>query len=198
MKDAPHAPFLPFALEQNNINARREVLKVAQEIGDDTQEANRMPKSETLMKFTVLTRLVRIMKQKAIYEAGQQLFAPQESEDFHSSKSAKRNAAWKAYRDAVAEAGTPASFATIAQWIQENKVRGNEAAALIATQVNSIRYPTEEVMKAFYELATSDNVQKQQHLNATALHALATFLRHSQVSNHSAYSFYPVRIIFLV
>jgi hypothetical protein len=191
MKDAPQPPFLPFALEQNNINAQREALKIAQEIAEETQDPNRMPKAETLTKFNVLARLVRIMKQKAIHEVGQQLHAPQDSEDFHSSKSAKRNAAWKAYRDAVAEAGTPASFATIVQWINENKVRENEAAALIATQVRSIRYPTEEVMKAFYELATSEKVQKQAQLNATALHSLTNFLRNTQVSNHSAYSFYP-------
>lgn len=191
MKDAPQPPFLPFALEQQNINARREALKVANEIGEETQDPNHMPKSETLSKFNILARLVRIMKQKDIYSVGQELFAPQQSEDFHSSKSAKRNAAWKAYRDAVAEAGTPASFATIVQWIEENKVRGNEAAALIATQVGSIRYPTEQVMKAFYDMATSEMVQKQQYLNSTALTSLATFLRHAQVNNHSAYSFYP-------
>lgn len=178
-------------MEQTKIYAQREALKIAQEIAEELQDPNRMPKARTLTKFTVLARLVRIMKQKQIYEAGQQLFAPQESEDFQSSKSAKRNAAWKAFRDAVAEAGTPASFATIVQWIEENKVRENEAAALIATQVRSIRYPTEEVMKAFYELATSERVQKQAQLNATALTSLASFLRHAQVSNHSAYSFYP-------
>lgn len=191
MKDAPQAPFLPFALEQNNINARREALKIAQQIGEESQDPNRMPKEETLSKFNILARLVRIMKQKDIHAAGQELFSQQDQEDFHSSKSAKRNAAWKAYRDAVAEAGTPASFATIVQWIQDKKVQENEAAAMIATQPKAMRYPTEEVMKAFYELATSEMVQKQKFLNATALHSLANFLRQSQVSNHSAYSFYP-------
>lgn len=191
MKDAPQPPFLPFALEQQNINAKREALKIAQEIAEETQNENNMPKAETLSKFTILARLVRIMKQKDIHEVGQQLFAPEDSEDFQSSKSAKKNAAWKAYRDAVAEAGTPASFATIAQWISENKVRENEAAALVATQVRSIRYPTEQLMKAFYDMATSENVQKQAQLNHTALQSLASFLRNAQVSNHSAYSFYP-------
>lgn len=191
MKDAPQAPFLPFALEQNNINARREALKVAQQIGEESQDPNRMPKAETLTKFNILARLVRIMKQKDIYAAGQELFSQQNQEDFHSSKAAIRNAAWKAYRDAVAEAGTPASFATIVQWIEEKKVQENEAAALIATQVKSFRYPTEEVMKAFYDLATKDMVEKQQYLNSTTLLSLCNFLRRAQVSNHSAYSFYP-------
>ena len=191
MKDAPQPPFLPFALEQNNINAKREAVKVAQQIGEETQDENNMPKAQTLSKFTVLARLVRVMKQKEIYEAGQELFAPQISEDFHSTKSAVRNAAWKAYRDAVAEAGTPASFATIVQWINENKIRENEAASLIATQVKAIRYPTEQLMNAFFDLATSEKVQKQVYLNQTALQSMASFLRQSQVSNHSAYSYYP-------
>jgi hypothetical protein len=191
MKDAPQPPFLPFALEQNNINAQREAIKVANSIAEDSQEPNRMPKSETLTKFTILTRLVRIMKQKTIREVGQQLFAPSENQDFHSSKSAIRSTAWKAYRDAVAEAGTPASFATIVEWIQEKKVREFEAAALIATQVKAIRYPTEQVMKLFADFATSEATQKEAHLNSTALHALCSFLRYTQVSNHSAYSYYP-------
>lgn len=192
MKKAPLAPFLPFALEQNNIKAQREAEKLAQEIAEETQNPNSMPKSETLTKFNILTRLVRIMTQKEIHDAAQKYYISDDATDSQSSSQAKRSAAWKAFRDAVAEAGTPASFATIAQWIQENKVRENEAASLIATQVNAIRYPTEEVMNAFYDLATDENVQKQNYLNATALQALASFLRQSQVSNHSAYSFYPV------
>lgn len=191
MKDAPQPPFLPFALEQNNINAQREAMKVAQEIGSDVQDPNRMPKSETLTKFNILSRLVRIMKQKTIREVGQQLFAPSQTGDFHSSKGAERTTAWKAYRDAVAEAGTPASFATIVEWIEEKKVRGNEAAALIATQVKAIRYPTEQVMKLFADFATSEGTQKEAFLNSTALQSLCSFLRYTQVSNHSAYSYYP-------
>lgn len=191
MKNAPQPPFLPFALEQNNINAQREAQKVVEQIADDFQNPNLMPKAETLTKFNVLTRLIRIMSQKDIYNTAQKYYISDDATDPHSSSSAKRSAAWKAFRDAVAEAGTPASFATIAQWIQENKVRENEAASLIATQVRSIRYPTEEVMNAFYDLATSESVQKQSYLNATALQSLASFLRQSQVSNHSAYSFYP-------
>lgn len=192
MKNAPQPPFLPFALEQNNIKAQREAEKVAQQIAEETQNPNQMPKSETLTKFNILTRLVRIMSQKEIHETAQKYYIADAATDSQSSSSAKRSATWKVLRDAVAEAGTPASFATIAQWIQENKVRENEAASLIATQVNSMRYPTKEVMNAFYDLATSDNVQKQNYLNATALQALSSLLRQSQVSNHSAYSFYPV------
>ena len=156
MKNAPQPPFLPFALEQNNINAERESQKVAEQIAEETQNPNQMPKSETLTKFNVLTRLIRIMKQKEIYNAAQKYYVSDDATDSQSSSSAKRSAAWKVYRDAVAEAGTPASFATIAQWIQENKVHENEAASLIATQVRSIRYPTEEVMNAFYDMAKHD------------------------------------------
>lgn len=191
MKDAPQPPFLPFALEQNNIKAQQEAQKLAEQIAEETQNPNQMPKSETLTKFNVLTRLVRIMKQKEIHETAQKYYVSDASTDFQSSSSAKRSAAWKVFRDAVAEAGTPASFVTIVQWIQENKVRENEAASLIATQVKSIRYPTEQVMNAFYEFATSENTQKQNYLNVTALRSLSSFLRQSQVSNHSAYSFYP-------
>lgn len=168
-------------------------MKVAYQIGEELQDPNTMPEHRTLYKFNVLARLVRIMDQKDILEVGQELYTPaqEQKQDFHSSKQAKRNSAWKAYRDAVAEAGTPASFSVIAQWIKSKLVRGFEAANLIATQVKSIRYPTKELMDKFFEFAISEDVVSQEYLNSTAINALCSFLGHAQVNNHSAYSYYP-------
>lgn len=91
-------------------------------------------------------------------EVGQEFYIHEDQLKQHSEKDAKRNDAWKTYRDAVAEAGTPASFAVIAQWIKSKQVKKSEAANLIATQVKAIRYPTKELMEKFFELATYDEV----------------------------------------
>ena len=191
MKKAPQPPFLPYALEAKNINARREAVNLAQEIGQELRNPSSMPKANTLGKFNILARLIRIMDAKDIHEGGQELYAPEKSGDFHSSKFAATNGAWKAYRDAVAQAGTPSAFTVIRQWIEDKKVRNEEAAEIIATLVKTIRYPTEQLMKEFFELATSKQVQSQQYLNSTALHAMTSFLSYAQVNNHSAYSYYP-------
>lgn len=175
----------------NDINARKECQKVALQIAEELQEPNAMPKHRTLSKFNVLARLVRIMSQKEILEVGQELFTQGQKQDFHSVKQTKQIDAWKVYRDAVAEAGTPASFAVIAQWIKSKQVKGSEASNLIATQVKSIRYPTKELMEKFFELATCEEVTSQAYLNSTAIQSLASFLGQAQVNNHSAYSYYP-------
>jgi hypothetical protein len=56
----------------------------------------------------------------------------------------------KAFRDAVAEAGTQPALATIADWIRSNKVEGQEAAALVAALPRAAITPTPEYLQAFF------------------------------------------------
>lgn len=193
-------PLLPFHVgykgqsiqASHNVQAARDCVKIAQEIGEDIQIPSQIPKANTLAKFNILARLLRTMDQKQINEAGQQLFAPDHASDSQSAKASSRNAAWKAFRDAVAQAGTPSAFSVIKEWVEDKKIQGEEAAEVIATLPKTIRLPTEKLMKAFFDLATSAVVQKQQIFNATALMAVTNFLRTAQVNNRSAYSHYPV------
>lgn len=191
MKDAPHPPFFPLALRSDKVNPTRKAKEVAQKIAEDLQSPNRMPKEQTLIKFDTLTRLVRVMSQKEILDVAYELYAAQKNADFYSDSAAKYQAAWKAYRDAVAEAGTPASFACIAQLIEDGKVRENEAAALIATQERALRYPTKQVLKRFQQLAEDKKVLEQYYLNATTVTTFASVVRRAQVENRTAYAFYP-------
>lgn len=92
------------------INLVQDVEKLAQQIGEELQIPSEIPASNTLNKFNKLARLIRQMNAKEINEAGNQLFYPDREADTHSQKSSARNSAWKAYRDAVAEAGTFSLF----------------------------------------------------------------------------------------
>lgn len=191
MKDAPQPPFFPLASEADKVNVARKAIKIADMIAEELENPNKMPKAQTLTKFNALTRLVRVMDKKEIDQVFEKLYAPQRSSDFHSKSASRRNAAWKAYRDAVAEAGTPASFETIVEWIENDKVRENEAASLIATQERALRYPTDKVLKRFRELTENKKVEEQKYLNATAITTFCSLVRRAQVDNHTAYSFYP-------
>lgn len=130
------------------INPVQEVQKLATEIGKDLQNENDIPKLNTLAKFNILAQVIRILDEKQIQEATRQLYAPQA--DNQSEKSSARNAAWKAYRDAVAQAGTGPAVKELMQWIENKKVDGEEASELIATLPKTIREPTEAVMKLFF------------------------------------------------
>lgn len=132
------------------INAVVEVEKLAQEIGQDLQTPNKIVEDNTLEKFIILNRLVRTMNAKQIDEVYRQLYAPEEQTDSQSTKSSVRNAAWKAFRDSVAEAGTPPAANQIMEWVEQKKVKGEEAAQLIATMGRSIRFPTEQLMRRFF------------------------------------------------
>lgn len=131
-----------------DINVVHKVQQLAQEIGKDLQNESEIPKEDTLEKFNILAQLIRIMDKKQIEEATRQLYAPQA--DNQSEKSSARNAAWKAYRDACAQAGTGPAVEEIFQWIESKRVDGEEAAELIATLPRTIREPTEEMQKSFF------------------------------------------------
>ncbi len=182
LSDAPLPPFLPYPLAQNDFSQVKQAVEVAKKIGEELQEPNKMPEHRTLSRFSVLTRLVRVLTQNQIIDIGKILYtAALAGHDPHNIEHTKNNATWKVYRDAVAEAGTPASFVVLTKWIEEKKVRYNEAAVLIARQVKAIRYPTKELMEKFFEFATSDFVMKQEYLNSTAIDSLCSFLGYSQV-----------------
>lgn len=156
MKDAPETPLLPLSIgyKGQSIQFAKQIKlvqvaqKLAQEIGADLQNPADIPNANTLSKFSILARVIRTMSAKQIEEAGRQLFTPHA--DQHSTKSAERQAAWKAFRDACAEAGTGPAVAQVMAWVQDKNVQGEEAAQLISTLPKTIRTPTSEMMKAFY------------------------------------------------
>lgn len=156
MNNAPEVPLLPLYVgykgqsiqKAKNINGVHLAQQLATEIGKDLQNENDIPKQNTLEKFNILAQVIRILNKKQIEEATRQLYAPQA--DNQSEKSSARNAAWKAYRDAVAQAGTGPAVKELTEWIEAKKVDGEEAAQLIATLPKTIREPTEEMMKLFF------------------------------------------------
>ncbi len=158
MKDAPETPLLPMFVgykgnsiqNYKNINVVVEVEKLAMEIGQDLQNPNKIAEANTLEKYIILTRLSRTMSAKQIDEVQRQLYAPEEQTDFQSTKSSVRNAAWKAFRDAAAEAGTAPTANQVMEWVEQKKVKGEEAAQLIATMGKSMRFPTEQFMQRFF------------------------------------------------
>lgn len=130
------------------IHAVQDAQKLAQEIGEDLQNPSEIPNTNTLSKYTILARIIRTMSAKQIQEAGRQLYAL--NADSQSTKSSARQAAWKAFRDATAEAGTGPAAAQVMSWVQDKNVQGEEAAQLISSLPKTIRTPTAELMKQFY------------------------------------------------
>lgn len=145
MNKAPEDPFEELFIGddgksvQNSMDGKEECMKLVKEISKDLESANDIPKRHTLWKYNMLTNLIRTMDSEQLSETSRAVI-----------KDGKDSKYWKTYRDAVANAGTGPAVNEVMKWIENNQVRGEEAAELIANMPKSIRIPTEEMQRRFF------------------------------------------------
>jgi len=63
-------------------------MKLANRIATDLQNASSIPEQNTLSRFIIMTRLIRIMNDKELDEVTEQLYVPQQSPKNMQSTSA--------------------------------------------------------------------------------------------------------------
>nr|CAD7573376.1 unnamed protein product [Timema californicum] len=173
----------------SKINPVEAVRKIASEIGSELQYPDAIPKENTLAKFTILTRLVQVMSAKQLKEAGRSLYTPS-----NKPSSSRTSNTWKAFRDAVGEAGTGPALVTLKEWIMSKKVRGEDAAELVSSLPRAALTPTPEYLNEFFKLATSPEVTKQSILNTSAILSFTNLVRMSQVDNSTSHKYYPTHL----
>nr|CAD7414698.1 unnamed protein product [Timema poppensis] len=195
LNEPPHFPMLPFFFGfegrpiSSKINPVEAVRKIASEIGSELQYPDAIPKENTLAKFTILTRLVQVMSAKQLKEAGRSLYTPS-----NKPSSSRASNTWKAFRDAVGEAGTGPALVTLKEWIMSKKVRGEDAAELVSSLPRAALTPTPEYLNEFFKLATSPEVTKQSILNTSAILSFTNLVRMSQVDNSTSHKYYPTHL----
>ncbi|CAH4036684.1 unnamed protein product [Pieris brassicae] len=170
--------------KQNPSNAQKLVQEMAQQL----QNANNMPRADFLSKFNILVRVIASMSYGQLTQVSRNIEAAKDHEDEMKADM------WRIYRDAVAQAGTLPAFQLIRSWIQENKIRGEEAAEVVAVLPRSLRYPTKEAMIQFFELAMSPEVREEKSLNTSALIAATKFIQMGQVDNRTVHRYYPTHM----
>ncbi len=147
-----------------------------------------MPKADVLSKFNILVRLIASMSSEQLQQTSRSIEVAQ------SSSNTVKSDMWMVFRDAVTQAGTQPAFKQIQLWIQSKKIQGEEAAQVVASLANTLRYPTKEVMKQFFDLAWSPEVSQQMYLNSTCLLAATKVINMAQVNNYTAHSYYPTHM----
>lgn len=170
--------------KQNAMNAQKLVQDMAQQL----QNPNNMPKADFLSKFNILVRILASMSYNQLTQTSRTI------EIAKSSNNNLKNDMWMIYRDAVVQAGTLPAFQQIEKWIQDKKIQEEEAAQVVASLPSALRYPTKEVMIQFFNLAMKDEVRQQMYLNTTALIAAAKLINMGQVNNDSAHNYYPTHM----
>ncbi|KAH1029855.1 hypothetical protein HUJ05_003012 [Dendroctonus ponderosae] len=143
-----------------DFDIKHNVEILAEEICKEMQQPEEILAKATLNKYTILSTLVRLMDEDQINSVAEQLYSESQNSD---------NSPWPVYRDAVAEAGTEPAFSNIEKWIKSSKIQKREAADVVATMAQEVRAPTETYMRNFFDLLKSAEVQKQAHLNESAI-----------------------------
>ncbi|XP_055312945.1 vitellogenin-A1-like [Sitodiplosis mosellana] len=191
LKNAPENPFLNYFVgykgqsiqNRKQFNAPTEVQKLVAEIVQDLQEVSEMPVKYTLRKFNVLTKVIRTMNAEQI-EQTTRYFEQQDQQT--SEKSCK------VYRDALLSAGTGPAINELMGWIEEGKLKGEEAAEVIAAFPKTIREPTQEMQQRFFDFVKNDAVKNQWNVNTTAGIAFTRFMFRGQTNNKASSKYYPV------
>ncbi|XP_060515925.1 vitellogenin-like isoform X2 [Cylas formicarius] len=192
MNTAPELPLLPYFMgyhgksikQSGSFDLKQNVQKIAQEIGQDIQEPEKILTEATLSKFTILCSLIRLMDTAELNSVAQALYT--------QSKQGPQRDAWIAFRDAVSETGTGPAFSTIQEWIKSKKIEYEEAAEIVSTMAYSVRTPTEEYMRKFFELVQDPVVSSQNHLNESALLSFTDLVNRVYVNSNQSHSQYPV------
>ncbi|XP_052753066.1 vitellogenin-like [Galleria mellonella] len=176
---------------QNRVDKKQSIMnaqKLVQDIAQQLQHPNNMPKADALSKFGILVHILASMSLEQL---------TQTSKNFEIAISSNNNIKsdmWMVYRDAVAQTGTLPAFQQIKVWIQTKKLQEEEAAQVIASLAGTLRYPTKDLMLQFFDFAMSDEVRQQKHLNDTALIVATRFINRGHVNNDTAHNFYPTHM----
>lgn len=179
------AMYLNSEQDMNTKQNPANVHKLVQELAQQMQNPENMAKADILSKFNILVRLISSMNYDELNQASPSI------ENSKSSNNVVKANMWMIYRDAVAQSGSLPAFKQIQSWIQKKTIRGEEAAVIVATLVNTLRLPTKKVMIEFFEMARSPKVRDQQFLNTTALIAATRFIHMGHVNNYTAHNLYP-------
>lgn len=158
LQSPPNTPFLPFFIgnKGNLIHSYKKIdgvsaaVKLAKEIAYDLQNPNVITGEDTLTKFNILTRVIRVLSASQIQQISEKLYYPAEKANPQSESESYKYRAWVAFRDAVAQAGTGPALVTIQQWIKNYQITGERAAQLLAVLPKTARYPTLEYMNYFF------------------------------------------------
>lgn len=190
ISEPPASPLLPFTVGYNGqaISKKQDVKESARslvkQIGQEFQHTQSMPEKNTIGKFLILSSLLKVMDKNEMKQVGDQFY----TQEPHGAAAA----AWIAYRDAVAEAGTGPALLTIQDWIREGKISGEEAAEVVSTAAVSVRQPTEKYMRVYFEMIQNDRFMAEPYLNESLVLSYSTLVYQVYVNKGVSHSKYPV------
>lgn len=163
LNNAPESPMLFYSIgnkghsiqNSEDFNAQNAIQQIVSEIVEDLQDPNELPKKQTLRKFNVLAKVIRTMNSKQIREFTDRIMNDDENQQEQqqqqrNQQQQKSEKTRKVYMDALVSAGTGPAVGEIMRLIEQQRVRGEAAAELIAQMPRNLRLPSEEMQKRFF------------------------------------------------
>ncbi|KAF7268464.1 hypothetical protein GWI33_018354 [Rhynchophorus ferrugineus] len=192
LEQAPSSPLLPYYMgyhgksvkQSSDFDVKQNVQNMAQDIAENLMDPDKILKQDTLSKYVMLSSLMRLMDKDEIKQVSEQLYSP--------SGKGKDRLTWEVYRDALAVSGTGPAFLHIKELIESKKITKGEAADVVATMAKSVRTPTEDYMKQFFELTKNSRIMEEEKLNQTAVLAYCNLLYRVYMNRNESHSQYPV------
>lgn len=187
LKRAPMNPYLASPLQTSGLKKRiGELLnEITQDIISNKQS---LAEAETLSKITTVAKLIRYVDYKDIEELYHQFASKDQSEEDQT----RRNI----FLDCTVMAGTNPALHLIIDLIHKNELRGEKAAELISAFPSSMRTPTPQILKVFFDKLVDSSINSQEEkwqVKTAAILALSKILYNAGVNTEIANSKYPVR-----
>ncbi|XP_015117716.1 vitellogenin [Diachasma alloeum] len=214
LNEPPQYPILPLFIGNkgkvlrgsDNKELVNKAKKLASEIGRDVEDPNSIPQEQTLEKFTTLIAVLRTMNTQQLMEVQKELHQISKDPDEDDEEQKTKNNAWKAFRDAVASAGTGPALVLVTKMIKEKKLDALEIMNVVSTLPKTAKEPTPEYVNAFFKLAgelesrreddpkgaSTQEALKNDAISTSAILAFTELLRYVQVNHRTAHNRYPV------
>ncbi|XP_012280139.1 vitellogenin [Orussus abietinus] len=199
LDEAPISPLVSYfentedSHSHGKLDPKKASIDLSRQIAKDLKKPSEIPKAETLDKFTMVTRWIRLMSAQQIEEAANELFEP-ESKERKGDEHRLRRDAWCMFRDATSQAGTGPALLAIKNWIKTKKIERFETSEVLAVMSRTARLPTPEYVDAFFDLAKSPEIMDDEDTRAAAITVFADLVRRAQINHHTAHSRYPVHV----
>ncbi|XP_011879025.1 PREDICTED: vitellogenin-1-like [Vollenhovia emeryi] len=204
LEDAPEIPLLPYfvgyngnSIQKSDKNFTEIMIDLIGWISLKIETYNSFAWKPSILdenlseKCIMLIRAMRTMNVTQIAEIettmskwmASELARGQRDETVHKTM-------WDIWHNAIGHVGTGPALITIKNWIQNKKLEDMQAANIISRIPKAAITPTEEYVRAFFELITDEQVTKQRFLNTTAPVAFAELIYNTH--NKMASRYYPV------
>lgn len=181
---APAFPLLKSFAQQlkSELHLTEVAEQLIKEIAIATQNPAKLAHEETLSQFSDLITVFRMMNAKEILGLSQKLFDRYQQNREDSVVALE----WKVCRDACAQTGTGPALLAIKAWLKNKCIEREEAAEVLSVLPRAVQFPTEEYIRALYELATCQYVKPQFMVNDTAILAFTEIVRLAWVDQRHA------------